>query len=171
MKKRLTPLVLAVLAAPFLGTALLAQPVPGGKPAINGTPTPQPTETPSPTPTPAPTPVPTPKLIPAPTPPRAPAPPQAPAPKPAGETRGPALTGDRTVRVAADLLEDTTSEALNARFTIAADGGATVVLLDGSGSKRVDEIVKGQIAKWRFAPALKNGVAVQSLVKVRVEFR
>lgn len=165
MKKCPSPLLLAaaVLAPSLLCTTLLAQPVPGIVPAPNGTPTPEPTEAPAPTAAPVPTPVPTPVATPAPTP--------RPTPIPAGINRSAALLSEKTVRVEADVLEDATRDALNARFTIAPDGSTTVALVDSSGSKRVDEIVRAQISSWRFAPALRDGVAVPSVVKVRVEFR
>lgn len=172
MKKPFWPsLVAFALVAPALLIAprTTAQPAADGKavPLPRYTPTPDERETP--TATPEPTASPTPKPTATPT--VAPTPIATPVATPRGETRRALLQSETTVRVEADLLEETTRDFLTANFSVAADGKTAGALTSSSGSRRVDDIVRSQIARWKFAPALQNGAAVASAVKLRVEFR
>jgi protein TonB len=58
------------------------------------------------------------------------------------------------------------------RMSIGADGFVTSVeVQQSSGYPRLDEAAQAALAKWRFAPAMKNGLPVESAQNLPVRFR
>ncbi|CAH2604906.1 Energy transducer TonB [Rhodovastum atsumiense] len=58
------------------------------------------------------------------------------------------------------------------RMHIAPDGHVdTVELLQSSGYSRLDRAAQGALARWRFTPAVRNGVPVDSVQDLPVRFR
>ena len=55
-----------------------------------------------------------------------------------------------------------------ARFKVSHDGRATVVLLSETDSSELNDIIIDTLRKWRFLPATKDGVAVDSEADVRL---
>ena len=162
----------ALLVSAGLASTILAQPAPHSDGVAPNGPTPTPSYTPTAEPTSSPTPEPTPTATPEPTPSPTPLPTATPTPAPVIlPTRSATLLGDSAVRVDADLLEEATRDFLTASFAVSATGEVAVSLTLSSGSRRVDAVVLRQIQKWRFAPALRSGIAVAAVVKLRVELR
>jgi len=55
-----------------------------------------------------------------------------------------------------------------ARFKVSHNGTATVALLSATDSSELNDIILDTLKKWRFLPATKNGVAVDSEADVRL---
>lgn len=69
------------------------------------------------------------------------------------------------------LQEDCLKTYCVARFTIQADGKATVKLLTSSGSDDMDDMTLKTLEQWKFKPASLDGKAVASTRKIKIEFQ
>ena len=67
-----------------------------------------------------------------------------------------------------DMRDEVLQAIAVARFEVSHDGTATVTLLITTDSSELDDIILDTLRKWRFLPAMKNGVAVDSEAQVRL---
>ncbi len=95
--------------------------------------------------------------------------PQPPAPKPAVEVMGARAIYHPLPQLPDNLREEAVNVAALARFTIAVDGSATVVLVQPTPDPRINQIILNTLRTWRFFPALKHGNPVASVQEIRVQ--
>jgi protein TonB len=154
---------------------LVAPPGPGG--GDNGGVTnivPPGTTLPPPGPTPAPAPTPPPPT-PAPTPAPAPTPPP-PTPTPAPPTpHVPVLIPAKVEhqvdpQMPADFTDQNLPTTFHAVFDVHPDGTATVSVDRGTGDKTLDDIALDAARQWRFEPATSDGKAVDSYLRLTINF-
>jgi protein TonB len=55
-----------------------------------------------------------------------------------------------------------------ARFHVAADGSATVELLQATPDPRLNAALMSALQKWRFFPAMESGRPIPSTIDIRV---
>jgi protein TonB len=71
-----------------------------------------------------------------------------------------------------DIPDDLRHRALNlvamARFKVAADGSATVTLLQVTADPQLNTALMSALQKWRFFPAMDNGQPIASTIDIRV---
>ncbi|MGH7840899.1 MAG: energy transducer TonB [Candidatus Binataceae bacterium] len=67
-----------------------------------------------------------------------------------------------------DLREQELNAVAIAHFKVAYDGGVTVTLTKPTESPRLNQILLDALSQWRFFPAHKNGVAIDSEFDVRI---
>ncbi|MEO7718800.1 MAG: energy transducer TonB [Capsulimonas sp.] len=130
----------------------------------------EPPVTPTPAPTPPqpepPKPVPT-KPTPQPDPPK-PDPPK-PAP-PAGPTKDAEPTNQDKPEIPDELKQDTFKSFVRVRVEIEPDGSFTPTLRTSSGNAEIDKRVLSALKRWRWKPALQNGVPIHSTQLFKFEF-
>ncbi len=95
--------------------------------------------------------------------------PQPPAPKPSAEVMGARAIFHPLPQIPDDLREEAVNVVALARFTIAVNGSATVVLVQPTPDPRINQIVLDTLRTWRFFPALKHGNPVASVQEIRVQ--
>jgi periplasmic protein TonB len=81
-------------------------------------------------------------------------------------------TGARAIyapvpKIPDELREDTLTTVAVAHFRVDRDGKAMVVLVQPTANPQLNEIVLDTLKQWRFFPAMKGGVAVNSEFDVR----
>ncbi len=67
-----------------------------------------------------------------------------------------------------DLRDEPYSGVAVAHFTVSYDGAAQVTLTTPTDNPRINEILLEALKQWRFAPAKKNGVAINSAFDIRI---
>lgn len=67
-----------------------------------------------------------------------------------------------------DLREETLDTVALAHFKVSCSGDVQVSLTNPTSSPRLNEILLDTLRQWRFFPAMKNGVAVDSEFDVRI---
>jgi protein TonB len=67
-----------------------------------------------------------------------------------------------------ELREAAYQAVVLVRFTIHRDGSTSIELLQPSNSPGVNGLLLSALKQWRFAPALKDGQAVESHQDLRV---
>jgi Gram-negative bacterial TonB protein C-terminal len=67
-----------------------------------------------------------------------------------------------------DMRDELMQATAVARFKVSHDGRATVVLLSETDFSELNDIIIDTLRKWRFLPATKDGVAVDSEADVRL---
>ena len=67
-----------------------------------------------------------------------------------------------------DMREDSFQAVAMAHFKVAADGQVEVALVKPTQSPRLNEILLETLKQWRFFPAMRSGVAVDSEFDVRI---
>lgn len=67
-----------------------------------------------------------------------------------------------------DMRDELMQATAIARFKVSHDGRATVVLLSETDFSELNDIIIDTLRKWRFLPATKDGVAVDSEADVRL---
>ena len=55
-----------------------------------------------------------------------------------------------------------------ARFQVAADGSATVTLLQATADPGLNAALTSALRKWRFFPAMNNGQPIASIIDIRI---
>jgi periplasmic protein TonB len=120
----------------------------------------------------APTPPPVPPAPPPPAPLQAIAPPAAPAPEPPAQ---PVLVEAEPVDepkpvLPDDLLDSDIDTTFYGYFTIHADGTVDVKMVQSTGNSILDRLAIDAAKQWRFTPATKNGMPVDSYRRLQVEF-
>ena len=68
------------------------------------------------------------------------------------------------------LGEDINTTAM-ARFHVAADGTATVELVQATDEPRLNRAILDALKQWRFFPAMKDGTPVASVIEIRIPIR
>jgi len=121
---------------------------------------PPPATTTPPPPAPAPTPPPVPVVAP-------PAPPPPP--------HVPVYSAAEVVKeinpvIPEDFGVDQAPSPLKAVFTVLPDGTAKVSNIQSSGNAQLDSLVLETVKRWSFKPATKDGVPVESYLRLKVEF-
>jgi TonB family protein len=82
-------------------------------------------------------------------------------------------TGPRAIYAPAptipdDLRDEVMRTTVVARFEVSHDGTAKVTLLDNTDYSELDDAILDTLRQWRFLPAMKNGVAIDSEAEVRL---
>ncbi len=67
-----------------------------------------------------------------------------------------------------DLREDVFQAEAVAHFTVASDGTVRVTLTKPTRNPRLNQILLATLAQWKFFPAVKDGVAIDSAFDVRI---
>ena len=67
-----------------------------------------------------------------------------------------------------DLREDVFETVAVAHFQVTFDGAATVVLAKPTTNPRLNSLLLDTLRQWRFAPAVRNGIAIDSSFDVRI---
>ncbi len=67
-----------------------------------------------------------------------------------------------------DLREDVIDAEAIARFTVSYDGTAAVTLEKATSNPRLNQVLLDTLRQWKFSPAIKNGVAIDSSFEVRI---
>lgn len=134
-----------------------------GQVAVPVTPAPAlpPESPPAPPPTPAPPPAP---VLPAP-----PASEPPPAPRIPVLTPAVALAQPRPV-LPDDLRDQERHGTFRAVFTVHADGTADVKMASSTGNPALDDLAMTAARRWTFRPATRDGAAVDSFLRLTVEF-
>lgn len=73
-----------------------------------------------------------------------------------------------TPEIPDDMREDPFQAVAMAHFKVSADGQVEVVLVKSTQSPRLNEILLETLKQWRFFPAMRGGVAVDSEFDVRI---
>ncbi len=138
------------------------------KPDPTNTPRPEPTNTPKPDPTNTPRPDPTntprpePTRTPRPEPTRTPRPEPTNTPRPRGETRDAIPIRQPRPDIPDDLRSATFKSSVRVSVAIDARGNSSPSLRGTSGNAQIDSLVLKALSRWRWKPALENGVPVAS---------
>jgi protein TonB len=69
-----------------------------------------------------------------------------------------------------DLLDSDIDTTFFGYFTIHADGSTDVKMVQGTGNSILDRLAMDAAKKWKFDPATKNGVPVDSYRRLQVQF-
>jgi TonB family protein len=67
-----------------------------------------------------------------------------------------------------DLREDLTQTEAVARFKVTSEGTTEVTLEKATSNPRLDQVLLDTLKQWKFSPAMKDGVAVESSFEVRI---
>ncbi len=67
-----------------------------------------------------------------------------------------------------DLREETFNTEAVAHFEVSYDGKVKVTLVKPTASPRLNEVLLSTLQQWRFVPAMKAGVAIDSSFDVRI---
>ena len=67
-----------------------------------------------------------------------------------------------------DLREDAFQAVAIAHFVVAADGTVQVTLTQPTSSPRINEVLLETLKQWKFFPAMKDGIAINSEFEVRI---
>lgn len=67
-----------------------------------------------------------------------------------------------------DLREDTIDTVAVAHFEVASDGQAQVTLTQPTPNSRLNDLLLETLRQWRFAPATRNGIAIESRFDIRI---
>jgi len=67
-----------------------------------------------------------------------------------------------------ELREEVFQAEAVARFEVAYDGTATVSLIKPTANPRLNQIVVNTLKQWKFSPALKGGIAIDSVFEIRI---
>ena len=132
------------------------------EPPVPPTPTPPPPQPEPPKPEP-----------PKPAPPPPPPPPKPDPPKPtppAGPTQDAEPSNQDKPEIPDELKQDTFKSFVRVRVEIEPDGSFTPTLRTSSGNAEIDKRVLNALKRWRWKPALQNGVPVHSTQLFKFEF-
>lgn len=102
-----------------------------------------------------------------------PSPPPSASPPPAptkGETRDSIPVYQPVPQIPDSLRTEVLKTFVRASFDIAPDGTARVTLLTGSGSPELDQLTLETLRQWRWKPALRDGVPLHSVERLKIEF-
>jgi len=67
-----------------------------------------------------------------------------------------------------DLREDVLETEAIALFTVSPGGEVMVTLTKATDSPRLNEVLLDTLRRWKFIPAIRNGIAINSTVEVRI---
>jgi protein TonB len=67
-----------------------------------------------------------------------------------------------------DMRDEVMQATAVARFHVARDGSATVALISPTDFTSLDQIILDTLSHWRFQPAVRDGVAIESDAEVRL---
>jgi periplasmic protein TonB len=99
----------------------------------------------------------------------------APAPSkpvvPMNENRGAQALVQPLPVIPDELREEAMNEAATARFQIAADGSATVVLVKPTQNPRLNRLLLDTLKNWKFMPAIQEGKPVPSVEVMVIRLR
>jgi len=144
----------------------------------NYTPAPAPTSAPAPTaitaPTSAPEPTATPRPTPTAEPTATPRPTPTPEPTATPEPKGPTSDAEPVSQVQPEIPDELKATEfktfVRVRVLVSADGTPTPSLRTSSGNSQIDGLVLNALRKWKWKPALKDGVPVDSTAYFKFVF-
>ncbi|HYL57277.1 MAG TPA: TonB family protein [Candidatus Acidoferrales bacterium] len=84
------------------------------------------------------------------------------------DTTGARAVYSPTPEIPDDLREDVIDAEAVARFTVSYDGTVTVILEKPTSNPRLNQVLLDTLRQWKFTPAVKNGVAIESSIEVRI---
>jgi protein TonB len=104
-----------------------------------------------------------------------PKPEPTPAPAPEPKHKGPTRDAEPTDQVKPEIPDDLKQQGgyksfVRVRVVVDADGSATTVLRTSSGNTDIDNRVLEALKRWKWKPALKDGLPVQSTQLFKFEF-
>lgn len=99
-----------------------------------------------------------------------PTPTPAPTPSPKGPTREAEAISAPNPIIPASLRTQNIKSYIRVRFEIGADGSFSVTPMGSTGDPQLDASALGTLGQWRWRPALRDGVPVPSVVRVRIQF-
>lgn len=67
-----------------------------------------------------------------------------------------------------DLREDVLQTEAVARFKVSFDGTSEVTLEKPTSSPRLNQVILDALKQWKFFPAVRNGIAIESSFEVRI---
>jgi protein TonB len=67
-----------------------------------------------------------------------------------------------------DLREDILQAEAIALFTVSPDGDVAVKLTKATDNPRLNQVLLDALRRWKFFPAISNGIAINSTVEVRI---
>jgi periplasmic protein TonB len=67
-----------------------------------------------------------------------------------------------------DLREEVFQAEAIARFNVSYDGAVTVSLVKSTSNPRLNQIVLDTLKQWRFTPAVRAGVSIDSVFEIRI---
>jgi periplasmic protein TonB len=73
-----------------------------------------------------------------------------------------------TPEIPDDLRENTFSTMAVARFKVSYDGNIEVTLVEPTSNPRLNQILLDTLREWKFLPAMKDGIAINSEFEVRI---
>jgi periplasmic protein TonB len=73
-----------------------------------------------------------------------------------------------TPEIPDDLRENTFSTMAVARFKVSYDGNVEVTLVKPTSNPRLNQILLDTLKQWKFVPAMKDGIAINSDFEVRI---
>ncbi|BCM89325.1 hypothetical protein IAD21_01171 [Abditibacteriota bacterium] len=175
-----TPEARATLQPPAPTPAPLPDPTATPTPRPTATPVPEPTNTPRPKPTNTPrpdptnTPKPEPTNTPRPEPTNTPRPTPRPeptnTPRPRGATRKAIPVRQPQPDIPDSLKDSSFKSSVSVTVSIDADGSSSPSLRGTSGNAQIDALVLSALRRWRWKPALEDGVPVASSQRFRFDF-
>ena len=118
-------------------------------------------------PPPAAVPPPPPRAVPKPPPPQA----TTSTSPPGGGSMGARAIYQPAPQVPSALLGEDIDTTAMARFRVAADGTATVELVQATDEPRLNRAILDALRQWRFFPAMKDGTPVASVIEIRIPIR
>lgn len=100
---------------------------------------------------------------------------KAPEPKPEPRRKGPTKEAEPTDEIKPEIPDDLKQQGsyksfVRVKVVVAADGSATPVLRTSSGNADIDNRVLEALKRWKWKPALKEGVPVESTQLFKFEF-
>lgn len=141
------------------GNAIVSPPTPAApSPIVNAPVAPE-----ASAPKPPPEPQPTPKVEPSPEPKPEPV-------QPSGPTRDAEPSSQALPSIPDSLKEGNFKSFVRVKVEVAEDGNFNVVLRTSSGNSEIDQRVLEALKRWKWKPALKNGVAIASTELFKFEF-
>ncbi|MBC8139207.1 MAG: TonB family protein [Fibrella sp.] len=91
-------------------------------------------------------------------------------PEPTGETRGAELAHQELPRLPDSLRDSGYKSFVRVEVEVLEDGRFTVTMRDSSGNPDVDTRVLDALKRWKWKPALRNGIPVTSTELFRFDF-
>ncbi|HZP44121.1 MAG TPA: TonB family protein [Candidatus Binataceae bacterium] len=73
-----------------------------------------------------------------------------------------------TPEIPDDLRDQPLQAVAVAHFVVASDGAVTVTLVQPTDNPRLNQVLLDTLKQWRFAPAIRHGVAIDSQFDVRI---
>jgi protein TonB len=90
--------------------------------------------------------------------------------KPSGPTRDAQPEDTIQPTIPDSLKQEQFKSFVRVKVEVSTDGSTNVVLRTSSGNTEIDQRVLAALKKWKWKPALKNGIPVDSIQLFKFEF-